>query len=107
MRIMRTGLTIIGTLGLLLGHKLAFALPQINMHPGVTPISRDVYDLHMTIIYICAVIGIIVFGAMFYAMYKFRKSKGAVAQQIHGNLKLEIIWTIILVIILVAMAVPA
>src|SRR5438874_385696 len=78
-----------------------------NLTPGVTPISRDIFDLHMTIFWICVVIGIIVFGAMFYAIIHHRKSKGVKAAQFHEHLWVELTWSIIPFIILVGMAIPA
>lgn len=78
-----------------------------NLPEGVSPTSYDVYQLHMTIFWICVVIGVMVFGAMFYALFAFRKSKGAVPHTMHSNLWLEITWTILPVIILVLMAIPA
>lgn len=85
----------------------AMADLTLNMPRGVTPMSHDIYDLHMTIIGICTVIGIVVFGVMFYALYKHRKSRGAVAADFHGNTKLEIVWAIIPFLILIGMAIPA
>ncbi len=87
----------------------AFAdkLPKFNMTPGVTPISRDIYDLHMTIFAICVVIGILVFGVLIYSLIKFRKSKGAVASKFHDHPVLEIVWAIIPFFILLAAAIPA
>lgn len=79
----------------------------LNMPVGITEISEEVYDLHMLILWICVVIGIVVFGAMFYSIYHHRKSKGAVAAQFHESMKLEILWTVVPVIILVVMAIPA
>ncbi|WP_162048631.1 cytochrome c oxidase subunit II [Vibrio taketomensis] len=79
----------------------------LNMTQGVTQISQEVYDLHMLIFYICCAIAFVVFGAMFYSIYKHRKSKGAVAAHFHESTKVEIIWTVIPIIILVAMAIPA
>lgn len=78
-----------------------------NMTQGVTDISEKVYDLHMLIFYICCAIAVIVFGAMFYSMYHHRKSKGAVAAHFHESTKVEVIWTVIPIIILVLMAIPA
>lgn len=78
-----------------------------NMTPGVTPVSKAVYDLHMTVIWICVAIGIVVFGVMFYSIIFHRKSRGAVAAQFHESTTVEIIWTIIPFIILIAMAIPA
>nr|WP_225318998.1 cytochrome c oxidase subunit II [Cellvibrio sp. KY-GH-1] len=78
-----------------------------NMTRGVTEISHEVYNLHMVIFYICCVIGLVVFGLMFWAIVHHRKSKGAEPAQFHGSLKIEILWTAIPVIILVVMAIPA
>ena len=88
----------------------AFANPerwQLNMTPGVTATSHDAYQLHMLILWICVVIGIIVFGAIFYSTWKFRKSKGAVAANWSHNSTAELVWTVVPVLILLAMAFPA
>ena len=81
---------------------------QLNLPKGVTDISRKIYALHMEIFWVCVWIGVVVFGAMIYSIIAFRKSKGAVADtsMVH-NTKVEVVWTIIPVIILIAMAVPA
>jgi cytochrome c oxidase subunit 2 len=79
----------------------------LNMPRGVTPTSEQVYDLHMLIFYVCVVIGLLVFGVMFYSLYKHRKSRGVVPAQFHESTKVEIAWTVIPLIILIAMAVPA
>jgi cytochrome c oxidase subunit 2 len=81
---------------------------QLNMTRGVTHISREIYELHMLIFWICVVIGAIVFAVMIWSIVTYRKSKGAVPDiTLVHNTKVEIVWTIIPVIILVAMAVPA
>jgi cytochrome c oxidase subunit 2 len=80
---------------------------QLNMTPGVTHTAQMAYDAHMFALWVCVVIGVLVFGAMFYAMFKFRRSKGAVASQFSHNTTAEIIWTIVPVIILIVMAWPA
>ena len=79
----------------------------VNMTEGVTEISQSIYDLHMLIFWICVGIGVVVFGVMFYVMFKHRKSKGAVAAQFDESVTLEWLWTVIPTIILIAMAVPA
>ena len=79
----------------------------LNMPEGVTAISKEVYGLHMLIFWICCLIAVVVFGAMIYSIIKHRKSKGAVAAQFHHNTTAEIVWTIIPVFILLAMAYPA
>lgn len=78
-----------------------------NMPVGVTEISREVYGLHMIILWICVVIAVVVFGVMFYSLIVYRKSKGAKAAHFHENTTVEIIWTAIPLVILVLMAVPA
>jgi cytochrome c oxidase subunit 2 len=80
---------------------------QLNMSPGVTHTSQMAYDAHMFALWVCVVIGALVFAAMFYAMFKFRKSKGAVASKFSHNTTAEVIWTIVPVIILIVMAWPA
>lgn len=80
---------------------------QMNMHRGVTPISKDIYNLHMIAIYVCIIIGIVVFGVMFYSLYYHRKSRGHKAALFHENAKLEIAWTIIPFLILIGLAIPA
>lgn len=80
---------------------------KYNMTRGATDISHQVYDLHMAIFYICCVIGAIVFALMFWSIVYHRKSKGAKAEQFHGSLKIELLWTAIPVVILVVMAIPA
>lgn len=86
---------------------LASAEWGLNLTQGVTPYSREVYSLHMLILWICVVIGVVVFGAMLYAIIKFRKSRGAVAAQWHESATVEIIWTIIPFITLIAISIPA
>jgi cytochrome c oxidase subunit 2 len=80
---------------------------QLNMRRGVTLTSENAYDAHMVVLWVCVAIGVLVFGAMAYAMFAFRKSKGAVAAQFSHNTTAEIIWTVIPVILLVVMAWPA
>ena len=88
----------------------AFGHPEssLNLPVGVTPISQQAHYLHMLTLWVCVGIAVVVFGAMIYSMVKFRKSQGAVPDtSIVHSTKAEIIWTIIPVIILVALAVPA
>jgi cytochrome c oxidase subunit 2 len=80
---------------------------QLNLTKGVTAVSREVYDLHMLVLYICTVIGVIVFGAMFWSIAFHRKSKGAKPADFHESTKVEVLWTTIPIVILIAMAVPA
>jgi cytochrome c oxidase subunit 2 len=105
---------LLARIGLLLGFGWclrAAADPSLNatynMTRGVTELSHKVYNLHMTIFYICCAIGVIVFSLMFWTIIHHRKTRGKTPAQFHGSLKIEIIWTAIPVLILIAMAIPA
>ncbi len=87
----------------------ALALPaeaawELNLTRGVTELSRDAYDLHMLVLWVCTVIGVIVFGALIYAMVAFRKSKGAVPARFTHNTTAEVIWTVVPTLVLVFLA---
>lgn len=84
--------------------------PQVNgidFQTPVTSIARSVRDINYMVMLICVGIAIVVFGAMFYSVFKFRKSKGAVAANFHESTTVEIAWTIVPLIIVIAMLVPA
>jgi cytochrome c oxidase subunit 2 len=91
---------------------LALAAPaltgnQVNMPRGVTPLSTSHYDLHMIILWVCIVIGVLVFTAMFTSIILHRKSRGVTAAKFSHSTRAEITWTVIPVLILVGMAIPA
>ncbi len=86
---------------------LANAAYDVNIPAPATPIASQIYDLHMLILGVCVVIFVLVFGAMFYSLFKFRKSKGAKAATWHENTFVEVLWTVIPFLILVGMAYPA
>jgi cytochrome c oxidase subunit 2 len=81
---------------------LAQADLKLNMPRGVTDISNEVYGLHMLIFWVCVVIGIIVFGVMGYSIVMHRKSRGAVADNFHESVKVELLWTILPAIVVIA-----
>ena len=83
------------------------AWDDVNMTEGVTAISKGVFELHMLIFWICVVIGVIVFGVMFYSMFAYTKKKNPNPSTFHENTKVELAWTIVPFLILVFMAIPA
>ena len=85
----------------------AFAIPDWNLQTPVTPIARQMADLHLYIFWICVVIFVAVFGVMFYSLYKHRKSREHKAAHFHENTVVEIVWTVIPFLILLFMAFPA
>lgn len=84
-----------------------FADYALNMPVGVSPVSEKIHSLHMIILWICVAIGIVVYGLMVCAIIKHRKSTGHQAATFHESTTVEIIWTVIPFIILIAMAIPA
>src|SRR5690606_33267242 len=80
---------------------------ELNMPRGATVSSGEIYGLHMMVLWVCVIIGVVVYGAMIYAIVTFRKSKGATAARWHHNTRVEVVWTVIPAAILVAMAVPS
>jgi cytochrome c oxidase subunit 2 len=91
----------------LLSVPVAQAEYQLNMTEGVTPISQEIYSLHMLVFWICVVIGLVVFAVMAYSIMYHRKSKGAVAANFHESTLVEIIWTVAPLAILIGIAIPA
>src|SRR5262245_11372233 len=80
----------------------------LNMPEGVSELSREIYDMHMIMLWICLAIAVVTFGAMILAMVRFRKSKGAVADvKLLHNARLEALWTIIPTLVLIGMAIPS
>lgn len=104
---MQSMIRFILSIGICLLATAVWATPGINMPYGVSPISQEIYDLHMAGFYVCCFIGVIVFGVLIYSLIKFRKSKGAKASHFHEHLGIEILWTTIPFLILVALAIPA
>ena len=96
---------VVGVLSAL--YAIGASADEFNMRQGVTSISHSVYDLHMLVLWICVVIGIVVFGAMAYSIFFHRRSVGAQPAQFHENTRLEILWTIVPLLILIGMAIPA
>ena len=92
---------------LLLSPGISLAELKLNMTEGVTPISHDAHDLHMLVLWIVTIVGIAVFGVIIYSLINHRKSKGAVAAQFHESTTIEVIWTIIPLVVLVLIAIPA
>ncbi|MES1946651.1 aa3-type cytochrome c oxidase subunit II CoxB [Salinisphaera sp. C84B14] len=99
----RSGLVALGALAMSPAH----AAWTLNMNEGVTDLTSKVFGLHMLIFWICVVIGIGVFGVMLYSVIVHRKSRGFEASHFHESTVVEIAWTVVPFIILIAVAIPA
>jgi len=93
--------------GLMMVSGVASADYTLNMRQGVTDMSQDIFSLHMMVLWLCVVIGVVVFGLMIYSMIAHRKSKHPVPATFHESTSVEIAWTIIPLVILIAIAIPA
>jgi len=89
------------------GMSSALAEYKLNFQEPVTAVGREIFDLHMLVFWICVAIGIVVFGMMIISIILHRKSRGAVASDFHESSTVEVLWTVIPFIILIAVAVPA
>ena len=100
------GIKVALSLGLLLMSAMAWGNPepwQLNMTEGVTQSAAEVHNLHMIILWICVVIGVVVFGVMFWSMLIHRRSTGQKPAHFHESTTVEILWTIVPLVILVVM----
>ncbi|HEX7011091.1 MAG TPA: cytochrome c oxidase subunit II [Steroidobacteraceae bacterium] len=86
---------------------VALAAWDLNMPSGVTELSREIYGLHMLILWVCVLIAVVVFGVMIFSIWRFRRSKHPEPASFDHSTRAEIIWTIIPIAILVGMAIPA
>lgn len=98
---------LVGLATTLLTSNAMAAWDELNLPKGVTPISREVYDLHNLMLWICVIIGIVVFGAMFVSIVLHRKAVGHKPAHFHHSTVAEIAWTIVPFAILVGFAIPA
>ena len=80
---------------------------EMDILPPASPMAQNAYDLHWGILWVCIAIFFIVFGVMFWSIFKHRRSMGAKAAQFHENTTIEVIWTLVPLIVLVVMAIPA
>ena len=85
----------------------ALAAWETGMQEPASSIAADQQWLNIFMLWIITIIGVIVFGAMFYAIFKHRKDKGYKAAHFHENTAVEILWTTIPMLIIVGMAWPA
>ncbi len=104
---MSAAIRVASFIGLMLVSMQSWAEYQLDLRPGVTSVSQGAYEIHTLVMWICVVIGIIVFGAMIYSIIMHRKSRGHEAADFDDNLTVEIVWTVVPFIILGFMAVPA
>jgi cytochrome c oxidase subunit II len=80
---------------------------QLNLHEPVTKIGEQQIWLHNFMLIVCVVIFVAVFGVMFYSILKHRKSLGHKAANFHESVAVEIAWTVVPLLIVIAMGAMA
>ena len=80
---------------------------KLDKRPGVTEMSVRIQQIHHMALWVCVIVGVIVFGAMFYAMFAHRRSRNPTPARFSDSTLIEFIWTLVPVLILVGMAIPA
>ena len=83
------------------------AVNQLSLHPPVTRIAEEQHWLMWMLLIICTIIFLLVFGVMFYSIWKHRKSQGAKPASFHESVTVEVIWTLVPFVIVILMALPA
>ncbi|MBT8583507.1 cytochrome c oxidase subunit II [Polynucleobacter paneuropaeus] len=111
-KVTKAPLTLLASLGITLANATENmpggpAVNQINFAAPATKIMEQIHGLHIMMLIICAVIFIGVFGVMFYAILKHRKSLGHKSASFHESTTVEIIWTVVPLLIVIGMALPA
>ena len=111
-KVTKASLTLLASLGITLANATENmpggpAVNQINFAAPATKIMEQIHGLHIMMLIICAVIFIGVFGVMFYAILKHRKSLGHKSASFHESTTVEIIWTVVPLLIVIGMALPA
>lgn len=97
----------VGAMWLFVLSKGVWADYQLNLPTPQTSVAQSIYDLHTILLWVCLGIFVVVFGAMFYALFKHRKSLGHEAHPFHESTTVEVIWTVIPFLILIGIAWPA
>jgi cytochrome c oxidase subunit 2 len=85
----------------------AYAAWELNLQLPVTALARRVYDLHTLLTWVIFIIFVGVFAVVTWSIIFHRKSKGYKAADFHDNTAVEIAWTIVPTLILIAIAFPA
>jgi len=83
------------------------AVNQLNLQTPVTKIAEEIYSIHNMMLLICLAIFVVVFGVMFYSIFKHRKSLGHKPATFHESVAVEIAWTVVPFLIVIGMALPA
>jgi len=80
---------------------------QIGLQTPVTEVARDIHSFYDLVNIIIIAITLFVLGLMLYVMVRFRESKNPVPSKTTHNTLLEVAWTVLPILILVAIAVPS
>ena len=80
---------------------------KLNLQEPVTDLARRIYDLHTFLTIFITIIFVGVFSVLGYSLVMHTRKRGHKAADFHDNTTVEIIWTLIPTVILIAIAFPA
>jgi cytochrome c oxidase subunit II len=82
----------------------ALALAAAGCAPqSVTEQGRAVYNLYNLFLYIAAVVFVVVSGLVLWSVVRYRRRDDELPKQTHGNNRLELLWTLIPTVIVLAL----
>ncbi|WP_247711541.1 cytochrome c oxidase subunit II [Qipengyuania aurantiaca] len=79
----------------------------IDIQPQYSETGEYAYGLHIWLFWIMVAISLFVLVLMLYAMFKFRRSANPVPSKTSHNTLIEVIWTVVPALILLAIAIPS
>src|SRR5579863_9048573 len=80
---------------------------ELGMQPSATPVHDRITVFHDELLVIITLITIFVLGLLLYVMVRFRADRNPVPTRTSHNALIEILWTVVPVVILVAIAIPS
>lgn len=80
---------------------------QITFQEPASPVMEKLVHLHDGLLYMCFGICALVLGLLVYVCFRFRASKNPVPSKTTHNTVIEVIWTVVPIMILVAILIPS
>lgn len=80
---------------------------QLWLQQPSTPVAEGIYDFHVFLLYLIVAIAVFVLALMIYVCVKFKASANPNPSRTTHHTMLEIVWTLVPVLILIAVAIPS
>ena len=83
---------------------LGSASTALALQPGgITDEAHEMHDLFLVMLYFSIVLFVIIAGALVYAIIRYRRKNDELPKQVHGNNRIEILWTGIPIVIVIVL----